>query len=311
MKTRFLVSLLSIIPLAGTLVRFVPPPRTPPLATARQKIVHNGLTQHSWQQSRKVYLSGRFLCRRRARPDKAIAMRLRAGEPQIASQFLNNLGGCRFALHQYREALQAYLEARKLAEASHDTATAGKLDFNIASLYSNLGQMDAATEAISRAMTHLSGPDACAQLPKLLTHLAGFAGRAGTACRRRWICTGRRLPPPAARATGKCTPWRGTTWATNTSNTEEFSKAEYRAAGSLSRAQAPPPAQGRKFLPESWNVAPGAGRPAARPRSCWIAPWPSPRQPGGLRPNWEVYYARGRVRLVTEPSPRRPGRSAA
>src|ERR1035438_319291 len=48
---------------------------------------------------------------------------------------------------------------------------AGKADLNIASLYSYLGQMDAATDAIGRAMKRLSGPERLAQLPKLLTHL--------------------------------------------------------------------------------------------------------------------------------------------
>src|ERR1022692_3716499 len=44
--------------------------------------------------------------------------------------------------------------------------------FNISSLYSHLGQMDAATEAIGRAMARLSGPERLKQMPRLLTHLA-------------------------------------------------------------------------------------------------------------------------------------------
>ena len=35
----------------------------------------------------------------------------------------------------------------------------------------------------------------------------------------------------------------------------------------------------------------------ARQQCCWTGPWLFPKQPGGLRPVWEVYYARGRVRL--------------
>ena len=95
-----------------------------------------------------------------------------AGETQIAAQFLNVLGGCRFAVHQYRDALQTYLEARKLAEASHDNATAAKLDLNISSLYSHLGQIDAATEAIASATAQLSGPGAPCATPQI-THPSG------------------------------------------------------------------------------------------------------------------------------------------
>ena len=100
MKTRFLVSLLSIIPLAGTLVRSVPPPRPPPLATPGQKTVRKDRLTAQLEQSRKVSRTGDF-------HDAAALFQqgyrdaLGAGEPQIAVRFLNNLGGCRFALHQY------------------------------------------------------------------------------------------------------------------------------------------------------------------------------------------------------------------
>jgi len=60
MKTRFLVSLLSIIPLAGTLVRFVPPPRMPPLATRSPEAVRREKLAAQFQQSYKAFRSGDF-----------------------------------------------------------------------------------------------------------------------------------------------------------------------------------------------------------------------------------------------------------
>ena len=177
-KTRLLVCLLLIVLLAGTLVRHVPPPRTPPLGTHGQKTVRRDKLTAQFQQSYKAFRTRDF---REAIPldEQGYRDALRAGEPEIAAQFLNNRASCRFALHQYREALQTYLEARKLAEASGDNVTAGKADLNIASLYSYLGQMDAATDAIGRAMKRLSGPERLAQLPKLLTHLAKLQARQG------------------------------------------------------------------------------------------------------------------------------------
>jgi CHAT domain-containing protein/tetratricopeptide (TPR) repeat protein len=177
MKTGFLVSLLSVIPLAGTLARSVPPPRTQSLALPVQKTVRHDKLTAQLQDSEKTFRRSDFSAAATL-DEQGYGDALGAGEPKIAAQFLLNLASCRFALHQFREALPTYLEARKLAEASGDSVTAARAGLNIASLYSNLGQMDAATEAIGRAMARLPGPERRAQLPKLLTHMATVeAGR--------------------------------------------------------------------------------------------------------------------------------------
>ena len=177
MKTRFLVSLLSVIPLAGTLVRSVPPPRTSSLVPPLQKTVREDKLTRQLQDSEKTFRRSDFSAAA-ILDEQGYRDALRAGDPKIAAHFLVNLASCRFSLHQYREALQTYLDARKLADASGDTVTAARAGLNIASLYSNLGQMDAATEAIGRAMARLSGPERLARLPKLLTYLATVeAGR--------------------------------------------------------------------------------------------------------------------------------------
>jgi tetratricopeptide (TPR) repeat protein len=294
MRTRFLASLISIIPLAGTLVRFVPPPRMPPLATRGQRSVRADLLTAQLKQSGQVYRTGDF------HNAATLALQgyrdaLRAGEPQLASRFLNNLGGCRFALHQYREALQVYLEARNLAESTHDNAGAANLDFNISSLYSRLGQMDAATEAIGRASARLSGAERLAQLPQLLTHLAGLQAdqghlpqsldlyRRGIAASDRagnlemyalaWNCLGYvyledKQLPQAEHALLEA-------YRVRKLNHLRSVESSYRNLGVLRLDQGD--ARSASLLLDRALALSG--------------------QPGGLRPNWEVYYARGSVRL--------------
>jgi tetratricopeptide (TPR) repeat protein len=298
MKTRFLVSLLSIIPLAGTLVRCVPPPRPPPLATSGQKTVRKDLLTAQLEQSRKVSRTGDF-------HDAAALFQqgyrdaLGAGEPQIAVRFLNNLGGCQFALHQYQEALQTYLEARKLAEASRNNVAAGELDFNISSLYSHLGQMDAATEAIGRATARLSGPERLKQMPRLLTHLAVLQAEQD------------RMPQALDL-------YRQAIAAADRAGDQEMYAFAWNDLGLvyLEHGQLPQQLpQAEHALLEAYRVRKlnhlrsvevcyqnlgmlrleqGDLRAAAVLLDRAVA---LSRRPGGLLPNWVVYYERGRVRL--------------
>ena len=178
MKSRFLASLLLLIPLAGTLVNSVPPPRKLVLVSSKRKPAPGDLLAQI-QQTAQLFQMGRF------RDAAALAqsgyrLALLAGEPKIAARFLGNLGISRFALHQYRSALDAYLDALKLAEAAHDNAVAGKLDFNISSLYFQLGQLDAASASLDRARVRLAGPETRAQLPKLFIQMAALQAERGS-----------------------------------------------------------------------------------------------------------------------------------
>ena len=294
MKTRFWVSLLSIIPLAGTLVYFVPPTRTPSLATRSQKTVRRDKLTAQFQQSYKVFRTGDF------HDAAALAQQgyrdaLQAGEPQLAAQFLLGLGNCQTALHQYREALQIYLKARKLAEAAHDNATAGKLDFNISSLYSQLGQMDAATDAMGRAMARLSGPERRAQLPKLLAYLAALQAEQGRLPQA--VDLYRQAIAAADRAGDRemyALAWNGLGYAYL--KHERLSQAEpallesYRVRKLYRLRSIESSYENLGML----RLGQGDPRSAALLLDRAVA---LSKEPGGLRPNWEVYYARGRVRL--------------
>ena len=96
-----------------------------------------------------------------------------------AARSLGNLGGCRFALHQYREALDAFLAARRLAEAAGDASAAGAMDANISSVYEQMGEWDAAAEHARRGAARLGGADRVKHLPKVLIHLGSLRARQG------------------------------------------------------------------------------------------------------------------------------------
>jgi CHAT domain-containing protein len=294
MKTRFLVSLLTIIPLAGTLVRCVPSPRATPLSTPRPQIARKALLARL-KRAPAEFATGNF------RQAAAIAEQgyrdaLRAREIQSAARFLNNAGGCRFALHQYQGALQAFMEARRLAEESGDNATAAKLDLNISSLYSELRQMDAAIESAKRAMGRLSGDDRTRQLPAWLIHLAHLyadqhrmpeavafyqqgiaaADRAGdqATIADGWDDLGfdyldRHELPQAERALLQA-------YRIRKLNHLRSIEGSYRNIGILRFEQGDMQSASR-LLDRAVDLS---------------------RQPGGLEPAWEVYHARGRVRLA-------------
>ena len=79
--------------------------------------------------------------------------------PREAARALGNVGACQFALHRYRPALQSFLEAYHQAEAVNDRSAAAGLDVNIASLYTELGELDAAAEWIQGTIKRLNATD--------------------------------------------------------------------------------------------------------------------------------------------------------
>src|SRR5450755_449475 len=70
----------------------------------------------------------------------------RRGSMQSAVRFLNNLGGAQYEMFRYRDAIQAYLEARDLATAQGNQEPLVALYFNLASLNLRMGDVEAARE---------------------------------------------------------------------------------------------------------------------------------------------------------------------
>ncbi len=90
-----------------------------------------------------------------------------SNDPDMALRASANAGACHFALHQYDAALAAFLDARKLAGRLHDSSKAAALDINIASVYSELGEVDSAARWIEASAGRLRGDERRRFLPKL------------------------------------------------------------------------------------------------------------------------------------------------
>lgn len=99
-------------------------------------------------------------------------------EPDWAGRALGDLGASQFLLHQYQSALQSFLEARRLSESAGDTRNIPVWDADIGSLYSTLGEWDAAAEWTERSLSRSSRyrPE---QVPKLQIELANLRALQG------------------------------------------------------------------------------------------------------------------------------------
>jgi tetratricopeptide (TPR) repeat protein len=109
--------------------------------------------------------------------EAARALAREARVPRLAARALGNIGGCQFALHQYRPALQSFLEAHRQAEAVSDHSAAAIFDVNIASLYTEMGELDAAAEWIQSTIKRLNAKDRRSFLPQILLQLATLRAR--------------------------------------------------------------------------------------------------------------------------------------
>ncbi|HUI78693.1 MAG TPA: CHAT domain-containing protein [Bryobacteraceae bacterium] len=99
--------------------------------------------------------------------------------PEVAGRALGNWGGCQYAMHQYQAALRAYLEARRLYQAGGDTAGVALLDTNLASLYHEMGAVDASAQWIERSMKQALDPARAKHLPELQLQMAMIRAQQG------------------------------------------------------------------------------------------------------------------------------------
>ena len=75
-----------------------------------------------------------------------------SGDLLHAGRSLTWIGACDHGLFRYRDALQVWLEARRLSERVADWVNLGSLGVNISSLYFVMGDLDAAADAAERAL---------------------------------------------------------------------------------------------------------------------------------------------------------------
>ena len=220
---------------------------------------------------------------------------LAAGEDGVAARATANVGSCQFALHQYQPALRTFLEAHRLAERASDTNCAAVLGVNIASLYSEMGELEAAAQWIEGALERMSGKDRRDDLPKLLIQLAIVRARQD------------RMPEAAGLFR------QGTDAADRAGDLELYALGwnrlgeEFLKRGDIAKAEAPLLEAYRvrklhklaldtsyrnlgRLRLEQGNLASAS---ALLDRAVELA-----ARPGGPIPSWDVYHFRGRVRLA-------------
>ena len=100
------------------------------------------------------------------------------GQNELAAQFRCGLGNCQVLRFQYRDALESYLTARRMFAASGSDSQAARVDLNLCSLYSQLGEFGAAADAANRALEHLE-PGKVGPRAKLLILLANVKWQQG------------------------------------------------------------------------------------------------------------------------------------
>ena len=100
----------------------------------------------------------------------------RSGNLRSAVRFLNNLGGAHYQMFRYRDAIQAYLQARDLAASQGDKQTLGAVAFNLSSLYFDMGDLEAARESADQGLK-LPGDATARFRAKLLMQCARIKGR--------------------------------------------------------------------------------------------------------------------------------------
>jgi tetratricopeptide (TPR) repeat protein len=101
------------------------------------------------------------------------------GLSSISVRALGNLGACELLLRQFQTALQTLVEARRRAELERDSSTAALIETNIASVYVQIGEYNAAADWVQRSIARLSGRDRASHLARLQLQLAALRGLQG------------------------------------------------------------------------------------------------------------------------------------
>jgi CHAT domain-containing protein len=101
------------------------------------------------------------------------------GQAEWAGRCWNNLGSSYFSMFRYREALSAFLEARRISRTSGDWANLANLGSNISSLFLNLGELDAAVDAAEQGLGALSHKEFPGSRARFLIQLGVIRARQG------------------------------------------------------------------------------------------------------------------------------------
>ncbi|MEO8597978.1 MAG: CHAT domain-containing protein [Candidatus Solibacter sp.] len=174
-SARILACCLLVFPLIGTVPKSVPKARTQNPAKQEEDAAFQCGAKAISRAGAAIFQAGHYqqaLQKFREAQATAAAAKL----PCTAARALGNIGAAQFALHQYRPALESFLAARRQSEAAGDHSAAAIFDVNTASLYSELGELDAAAEWIQGTIQRLD-PKERSFLPQILIQLATLRAR--------------------------------------------------------------------------------------------------------------------------------------
>jgi CHAT domain-containing protein/tetratricopeptide (TPR) repeat protein len=213
----------------------------------------------------------------------------------VAGRALGNWGGCQYAVHQYQAALRSFLKARELSDAGGDPGTAAVWEADIASLYSEMGEFEAAAQWIADGMKRMPGRERTRHLAELQLQMAILRARQGrmeeaTKLFRQGIDGADRqgnleLYALGWNRLGEAFLRRGELPRAEAALLEAYHtrklhhlpmETSYRSLGRLRQAQGD--------LASASSLLNTAVELAARPQ--------------GLMPTWDIYHSRGSVRLA-------------
>jgi CHAT domain-containing protein len=104
-----------------------------------------------------LYKAGRYS--EAAKEFDQVAVAARERDPKASAHALGLVGAMQFAMHQYRPALNSLLSARSTAESAGDASEVAILDVNLASLCTEMGDLDEAAHWIQGTLLRISGGD--------------------------------------------------------------------------------------------------------------------------------------------------------
>ena len=179
MKTaRVLACCLLVFLLVGTAPRSTPHSRAQSLPLSRERSERRALLLALLHEGGSLFRMGQY-SDARSRYEGIRQRALAMGEEDLAARATGNRGGCEFALHQYQPALRSFLEAYRQADRIGDTSAVAAFDANIASLYSEMGEWEAAAQWMQGTLERLLGEDRRDHLPQLQIQMATLRAHQG------------------------------------------------------------------------------------------------------------------------------------
>lgn len=166
---------LLLIPLRGTAPLAGPPSRVPPLTSGPRFSALRAALRSQIDAGDRQFRAGRYQVAQEIF-ETVLQQAQSARLFDLAARARGDIGGCQFARREYRPALASYLEARTLAARAGDTSEVALLDTNLASLYSEMGDLDTAAGWMQDALERVQGGDRV-HLPAMLIQLATLRAR--------------------------------------------------------------------------------------------------------------------------------------